>query len=141
MSTAELQQRAPPDVRNAVQFLRSGKSEMKVRVGALNGKRLDYFKGALATLVCSPPLSLTASSPHRAQANQRSKHFSRQHTQRSRTSQRSPQKQKHRHSCRPSTATPTSCEYSVAHPRARLRPPRSCRSYPSRCLLPRNTTP
>ena len=46
MSTAELQLKAPPDIRNVVQFLRSGKAGMKVRVGALNGKRLDYFKGA-----------------------------------------------------------------------------------------------
>lgn len=48
MSTVELQRRASPENRNVVHFLRSGKSEMKVRVGALNGKRLDYFKGKSA---------------------------------------------------------------------------------------------
>jgi hypothetical protein len=46
MSTAELQLKAPPDIRTVAQFLRSGKAGLKVRVGALNGKRLDYFKGA-----------------------------------------------------------------------------------------------
>jgi len=45
MSTTELQQKAPPEVRNVVKFLRSGKAGLRVRVGALNGKRLDYFKG------------------------------------------------------------------------------------------------
>ncbi|KAF9450296.1 hypothetical protein P691DRAFT_774032, partial [Macrolepiota fuliginosa MF-IS2] len=42
----EQQQKAPPDIKNVAQFLRSGSSGLKVRVGALNGKRLDYFKGA-----------------------------------------------------------------------------------------------
>ena len=46
MSTAQAQQvRAPPQSRNVAQFLRSSKSGMKIRVGALNGKRVDYFKG------------------------------------------------------------------------------------------------
>ena len=46
MSTAQAQQiRAPPHARNVAQFLRSSKSGMKIRVGALNGKRVDYFKG------------------------------------------------------------------------------------------------
>lgn len=46
MSTAQAQQvRAPPQARNVAQFLRSSKSGMKIRVGALNGKRVDYFKG------------------------------------------------------------------------------------------------
>ncbi|KAI9459779.1 translocation protein Sec62-domain-containing protein [Boletus coccyginus] len=49
MSTAQAQQiRAPPHARNVAQFLRSSKSGMKIRVGALNGKRVDYFKGKSA---------------------------------------------------------------------------------------------
>lgn len=42
----EQQQKAPPEIKNVAQFLRSGSSGLKVRVGALSGKRLDYFKGA-----------------------------------------------------------------------------------------------
>ena len=38
----EQQQKAPPEIKNAAQFLRGA---LKARVGALNGKRLDYFKG------------------------------------------------------------------------------------------------
>jgi translocation protein SEC62 len=41
----EQQAKAPPEIQNVAQFLRSSGSGMKVRVGALNGKRLDYFKG------------------------------------------------------------------------------------------------
>jgi len=42
----EQQAKAPPDIKKIAQFLRGGSAGMKVRVGALNGKRLDYFKGA-----------------------------------------------------------------------------------------------
>jgi translocation protein SEC62 len=42
----EQQAKAPPEIRNVVSFLRSGSAGMKVRVGALNGKRIDYFKGS-----------------------------------------------------------------------------------------------
>ena len=42
----EQQASAPPELRNVVNFLRSGKAGIKVRVGVLNGKRIDYFKGA-----------------------------------------------------------------------------------------------
>lgn len=45
MSTKELQIKAPQDVRNIVNFLRSGKAGLKNRVGVLSGKRIDYFKG------------------------------------------------------------------------------------------------
>ncbi|EIN08302.1 translocation protein [Punctularia strigosozonata HHB-11173 SS5] len=45
MSTLEQQAKAPQDVRNVVNFLRSSKAGMKIRVGVLNGKRIDYFKG------------------------------------------------------------------------------------------------
>lgn len=41
----EQQAKAPADVRKLAQFLRSGGAGIKVRVGALNGKRIDYFKG------------------------------------------------------------------------------------------------
>jgi translocation protein SEC62 len=43
----EQQLKAPPEIKKTAQFLRGGGAGMKVRVGALNGKRLDYFKGAL----------------------------------------------------------------------------------------------
>ena len=41
--------KAPPEIKKVAQFLRGGSAGMKVRVGALNGKRLDYFKGASLT--------------------------------------------------------------------------------------------
>ncbi|KAF7316284.1 Translocation protein [Mycena indigotica] len=44
----EQQAKAPPDIRKVAVFLRSGKAGIKVRVGALNGKRFDYFKGKSA---------------------------------------------------------------------------------------------
>ncbi|KAG9311967.1 translocation protein Sec62-domain-containing protein [Chiua virens] len=56
MSTAQAQQvRAPPQARNVAQFLRSSKSGMKIRVGALNGKRVDYFKGKSAVKALLSP--------------------------------------------------------------------------------------
>lgn len=42
----EQQAKAPQDIRNVVNFLRSSSAGMKIRVGVLNGKRVDYFKGA-----------------------------------------------------------------------------------------------
>jgi len=42
----EQQLKAPPEIKNVAQFLRG--SGLKTRVGALNGKRLDYFKGKSA---------------------------------------------------------------------------------------------
>ena len=41
----EQQAKATPEIRKVAVFLRSGKAGIKVRVGALNGKRFDYFKG------------------------------------------------------------------------------------------------
>lgn len=41
------QTKAPADIKKVAQFLRSGKAGIKVRVGALGGKRVDYFKGRL----------------------------------------------------------------------------------------------
>lgn len=46
MSTIEQQAKASPELRNVAQFLRGSSSGMKIRVGAFNGKRIDYFKGA-----------------------------------------------------------------------------------------------
>jgi translocation protein SEC62 len=46
-STVEAQAKAPPHLRDVVDFLRSSKAGMKVRVGVLNGKRVDYFKGEI----------------------------------------------------------------------------------------------
>ncbi|KAF9262254.1 translocation protein [Marasmius fiardii PR-910] len=44
----EQQAKAPPELKKVAQFLRSGSAGIKVRVGALNGKRVDYFKGKSA---------------------------------------------------------------------------------------------
>jgi translocation protein SEC62 len=64
MATSELQKRASPEIRNVVSFLRSGKAGLKVRVGALNGKRLDYFKGKSAIkALLSPPYSKLKNAP------------------------------------------------------------------------------
>ena len=60
MSTNEQQQKAPQDIRNVVNFLRSSKAGLKNRVGVLNGKRADYFKGMMRFLSHSipPPMCL-----------------------------------------------------------------------------------
>jgi len=64
MSTAEMQVKAPPDIQKVVSFLRSGKAGLKVRVGALNGKRLDYFKGKSAIkALLSPAYAKLTSVP------------------------------------------------------------------------------
>lgn len=44
-SDTEQQAKSPPEIKKVAQFLRSGGAGVKVRVGAMNGKRLDYFKG------------------------------------------------------------------------------------------------
>jgi len=44
----EQQAKASDDIRKVAQFLRSGSAGIKVRVGALGGKRIDYFKGKSA---------------------------------------------------------------------------------------------
>ncbi|KAI0754352.1 translocation protein [Daedaleopsis nitida] len=51
----EQQSKAPQDIRNVVNFLRSSKAGMKVRVGVLNGKRIDYFKGKGAVKALTSP--------------------------------------------------------------------------------------
>jgi len=51
----EQQSTAPPESRNVVNFLRSGKAGIKVRVGVLNGKRIDYFKGKAAVKALLSP--------------------------------------------------------------------------------------
>ncbi|GJJ15036.1 hypothetical protein Clacol_009310 [Clathrus columnatus] len=45
---SEQQKNAPQEIRNVVDFLRSGKGGLKTRVGLWNGKRVDYFKGKAA---------------------------------------------------------------------------------------------
>ncbi|EIW78501.1 translocation protein [Coniophora puteana RWD-64-598 SS2] len=55
MSTAERQASAPQDIKNVVSFLRSSKAGIKIRVGALNGKRVDYFKGKTAAKALQSP--------------------------------------------------------------------------------------
>jgi len=42
----EQQLKAPPEIKKVADFLRSGSAGLKIRVGALNGKRVDYFKGS-----------------------------------------------------------------------------------------------
>ncbi|KAL1915200.1 uncharacterized protein VTP21DRAFT_7476 [Calcarisporiella thermophila] len=37
--------KAPKEVKNAANYLRSDKSGLKIRQGVLNGKRVEYFKG------------------------------------------------------------------------------------------------
>jgi len=49
------QQKAPKDIRNVVDYLRSSKAGMKTRVGVLNGKRVDFFKGKAAVKAVLSP--------------------------------------------------------------------------------------
>jgi len=64
MSTKEQQQKASQEVRNVVNFLRSSKAGLKNRVGVLNGKRLDYFKGKSAVkALLSPAYAKTKNTP------------------------------------------------------------------------------
>ena len=81
----EQQLKAPPEIRNVAQFLRGGGSGMKGRVGALNGKRLDYFKGLSET---SPHLLRYSSFPVRQICYQSSSLSCLQETKRSPTCQR-----------------------------------------------------
>ena len=50
MPTNEMQLKASQEIRNVVNFLRSSKAGLKNRVGVLNGKRVDYFKGTIRLL-------------------------------------------------------------------------------------------
>ncbi|ESK90150.1 translocation protein sec62 [Moniliophthora roreri MCA 2997] len=60
----EQQAKAPPELKKVAQFLRSGSAGIKVRVGALNGKRVDYFKGKSAIkALLSPAYSKQKSLP------------------------------------------------------------------------------
>jgi len=64
MSTAEQQQKASQEIRNVVNFLRSSKAGLKNRVGVLNGKRVDYFKGRSAVkALLSPAYAKTKNTP------------------------------------------------------------------------------
>ena len=56
----EQQSKAPQDVRNVVDFLRSSKAGMHIRIGILNGKRVDYFKGTSAFRLPRPPRAAVA---------------------------------------------------------------------------------
>ncbi|KAL1695661.1 translocation protein Sec62-domain-containing protein [Schizophyllum commune] len=49
------QQKAPADIKQVAQFLRSGSAGVKVRVGTLNGKRFDYFKAKSAIKALNSP--------------------------------------------------------------------------------------
>jgi len=60
----EQQASAPPEVRNVVNFLRSGKAGIKVRTGILNGKRIDYFKGkSVVKALLSPAFAKVKKAP------------------------------------------------------------------------------
>ncbi|EAU89274.1 endoplasmic reticulum receptor [Coprinopsis cinerea okayama7 len=48
MSMLEQQLKAPPELKKVAEFLRGSGSGIKIRVGALGGKRIDYFKGKSA---------------------------------------------------------------------------------------------
>jgi len=64
MSTAQQQQKASQEIRNVVNFLRSSKAGLKNRVGVLNGKRIDYFKGRSAVkALLSPAYAKTKNTP------------------------------------------------------------------------------
>ena len=62
----EQQSKAPQDIRNVVNFLQNSKAGMHIRVGILNGKRIDYFKRCVcASIFCPcapapPPFRLAA---------------------------------------------------------------------------------
>ncbi|KIL59442.1 hypothetical protein M378DRAFT_169235 [Amanita muscaria Koide BX008] len=51
----EQQAKAPPEIKKVAQFLRGGGAGLKVRVGALSGKRVDYFKGKSAVKALLSP--------------------------------------------------------------------------------------
>jgi len=51
----EQQAKAPPEIQKIAQFLRDGGAGMKIRVGALDGKRVDYFKGKSAVKALLSP--------------------------------------------------------------------------------------
>jgi len=51
----ENQAKAPTHLLKVAQFLRSSKAGMKMRVGILNGKRVDYFKGNAAIKAIMSP--------------------------------------------------------------------------------------
>jgi len=60
----EQQAKAPPEIQKIAQFLRGGGAGMKIRVGALNGKRLDYFKGKSAVkALLSPAFAKVKGAP------------------------------------------------------------------------------
>ncbi|KAF8966609.1 translocation protein Sec62-domain-containing protein [Flammula alnicola] len=60
----EQQAKAPPEIKKIAQFLRGGNAGMKIRVGALNGKRLDYFKGKSAVkALLSPAFAKVKGAP------------------------------------------------------------------------------
>ncbi|TFL01660.1 translocation protein [Pterulicium gracile] len=60
----EQQAKAPPEIKATAEFLRSGKAGIKIRVGALNGKRMDYFKGSSAIkALLSPAFAKVKGAP------------------------------------------------------------------------------
>ena len=111
VGSMEQQQKAPSEIKNVAQFLRSGSSGLKVRVGALNGKRLDYFKGA------KDPYFWWARHTEIIyfwpQANQQSKHFYLPLMPNWKMCQKWPQKQRHLPYFPPQTSSPSTSASSV----------------------------
>ncbi|KAI0642790.1 translocation protein [Trametes meyenii] len=54
----EQQSKAPQEIRNVVNFLRGSSAGIRIRVGVLNGKRVDYFKGKAAVKALLSPAYL-----------------------------------------------------------------------------------
>ena len=134
---AEAQAKAPQDTRNVVNFLRSNKAGIKVRTGALNGKRAYYFKGA------SPRLRVrgSPSQPLRTtQANPPSKPSSPPHTPKSKTHQKSSRRKTRSRSSAASSPSPSTCASTAASPSAARTRPRSSRSTKCRSSRPTSTT-
>jgi len=64
----ENQAKAPAHLLKVAQFLRSSKAGVKTRVGVLNGKRVDYFKGKAAIkAIMSPAYSKNKDMPPQPQ--------------------------------------------------------------------------
>jgi len=51
----ENQAKAPPEIRNVINFLRGSSAGLKNRVGVLNGSRREYFKGKSAIKALQSP--------------------------------------------------------------------------------------
>ena len=150
----EQQSSAPPEIRNLVNFLRSSKAGIKVRVGVLNGKRIDYFKGAYTifiattvTILCCITMTydvwLTEHQlNHHIQADLLSKPSSPPPTLNFPKYPKSPQKKKPNNFSHPSSLMPSTSASNAGQAQAlpHLHQNKS-KSSSNRCSSPQNTTP